>query len=511
MSAIKQGLTVSLLTLCSRILGFAREAVAAQLFGASGTTDSFYAIFRLPNMLRQALADGAFSLALVPMLHQARAAGGTAAEATLAGRVLGLLLLLLIPLTLLGLLLAPGLLRWLLPGSSEFGAALQMWWWTLPYMLLVGLLGWSAALLHAQDRFAAAALTPLLLSLSMIVLPLLLATQFDPPVLSLAIAVLVGGLLQVLWQAGAVLRLPWRPLPRPRLDLPRAQLQQLGSVLLPSLLAASTLQLLLLIETFFAARLGSGSVTWLYLAERIVQFPQGVIGTAISVVLVQRLASLHAGDAIEAARHVLDRALRLVLLLGTLAATGGWYLAEPITWALYGYGQFSAHDVQQTAAAVAIMALGLPAVLLVRTLGAACLATQSLRVLVLAATLALSASLLANALSLHGVNNGVSAHLRLAAISAGAAWICAICLWLGLWRTGGWRLVAGWTAFAVRVVVASMLCAVTLYGMHASGWLQLEAQPAQHRLWRLAAALSVAVLVHFGSAWLLGLRYRHLR
>jgi putative peptidoglycan lipid II flippase len=509
-STLKQGLTVSLLTLCSRILGFVREAVAAQLFGASGTTDSFYAVFRLPNVLRQILADGAFSLALVPMLHQARAAGGPTEAAALAGRVLGLLLLLLLPLSLLGLLLAPQLLHWLLPGTADAAAALQMWWWTLPYVLLVGLLGWSAALLHAHDRFAAPALTPLLLSLSMIALPLAFAEQFQPPVLSLAIAVLVGGLLQLLWQGGALWRIRLVPFPRPSLDVPQGQLRRLAAVLLPSLMAAATLQLLLLIETFFAARAGAGSVSWLYLAERIVQFPQGVIGTAISVVLVQRLAALHAGNQTRTANHVLDRAIRLVLLLGTLCAMGGWYLAEPITWALYGYGAFTAHDVQKTAAAVAIMALGSPAILLVRALGAACLATRSLRLLLLASMLALSASLLANLLCLHAADMGPGAHLRLAAISAGAAWLCAISLCLGLWRDGAWRITVEFWAFVLRVAVAATLCALTLQAVGESSWLALEAQPVQQRLWRLASALSAAVLVHFGCAWLLGLRYRHL-
>lgn len=512
MSALRQGLAVSALTLFSRILGFVRESVAAQLFGANAATDAFYAVFRLPNMMRQLLAEGGFTLALLPLLHAAQRSGGQQARAQLATRALLLLMAVLMPLTLLGLLLGPWLVDWLLPptvagvDADSRQLALHTLWWTLPYVLMAGLLGWSAALLHAQERFVTAAITPLLLSAAMIAVPLLHASSLQQPVLALAIGVLAGGLLQLLWQSSALRQLPRPWLQRPKRD--RTASWQLLRALLPALLAAATLQLIVLLDTVFASRLDDGSVTWLYLAERIVQVPQGVIGTALSVVLVQQLASVSASSGSTA--HTLDRALRLVWLLGMLTAAGAWTLAQPITHALYGYGQFDLRDVQQTASALAVMGCAAPAALLVRALSAACVAQHRLRMLCLASAIALLADLLGNLL-LSREPPAADAHVRIAMVGAGAVWIYALALLLGLWRSGGLRLHAGTLGFMVRVSLATALtCWLMSHAPQWSGW-TLSDTAAWQRLLQLAMLLGATVLLYTGGLWLSGLRPRDLR
>jgi putative peptidoglycan lipid II flippase len=498
--------TVSGMTLLSRITGLARESVKATAFGAGLQMDAFEAAFRLPNLLRRLFGEGAFAQAFVPILAEYRSRRGDDATRDLVARVAGLLTLVLIAVTVLGVLAAP-LLVYLLaagfdrtPGKVELTATMIRI--VFPYILFISLTSLAGSVLNVYRRFAIPAVTPVLLNLSIIGAAVFLARYFDPPVVALAVGVAIGGVAQLAVQVVAVARL--HLLPRPVLDLADAGVRRVLKAMGPAVLGVSAAQISILISTQLAALLGNGRISWITYADRLMEFPTALLGVALGTVILPSLAEHHSTDDREAYAALLDWGLRLAVLLALPAALALWLVAVPLVSTLYQYGRFSIEDVWQTRAALLGYAVGLPALTLVKILAPGFYARQELRTPVrVALVTVLVTPLLAIALA-WPLGLG---HAGLTLATSLGACGNALALLVLLRRRRHYRASAGWGVFLLRIVVALAALGAVLewLGGNAETWL------AAGLAWRaahLALLVGAGGAVYFGVLYILGLRLR---
>ena len=307
MSLFKSASTVSLLTLASRITGLVRDLLMASMFGVSGLTDAFNVAFRIPNLLRRLFAEGAFSQAFVPVLARSREAQGEEKTKHLIDAVATALAWVLALVSVLGVVGAP-LLVWLLASGLDersFAAGVLMERWMFPYIACMSLVALSAGILNTWKHFAVPAATPVLLNICMIGAAWLLAPQFArwgiEPIYAMAAGVMAGGLVQLGIQIPALARLGLLPRIALRPSKIRAAWRDAGvrqvlSLMLPALLGVGVAQLSLLINTQIASHLAAGSVTWVWYADRLMEFPAALLGVALGVVLTPQLAAALAAE-----------------------------------------------------------------------------------------------------------------------------------------------------------------------------------------------------------------------
>jgi putative peptidoglycan lipid II flippase len=376
MSLVRHLGTIGGLTLASRVLGLVRDSLFARFIGASFASDAFLVAFRLPNMFRALFAEGAFASAFIPLFNKKVAdpdGAGLAAGVGFAERALAVLLPALVVMTVILEVFAwpvTFVLSGKFNGVSEdqFAYAVSLSRITIPYLLLISLVSLLGGILNSLHRFWVNAAAPILLNATLIA-TLLLFHSADPLVTARnqAIAVSVSGLLQLLWllyacrAAGVQLRLR-----RPRLD---PDVKRLLALIWPAAAGAGAVQINLVISTALAASLlAHGSVTYIYMADRLNQLPLGLIGIGLGTVLLPTISRQLGGGDESGAMETQNRGLELALLL-TLPATAALVLCgEPITAALFGYGRFDANDVRATAQALAAFSIGLPSYILVKVL-----------------------------------------------------------------------------------------------------------------------------------------------
>ncbi len=301
MNLLKVLATVSSMTLLSRILGFARDVVIARAFGAGMVTDAFFVAFKIPNLLRRLFAEGAFSQAFVPVLAQYKNQRGQEATRQLVDHVATLLFLALVVVTAIGMLAAPVVIYVTAPGfagSPEKQAlTVEMLRIIFPYILFISLTSLAGGILNTYSRFSVPAFTPVFLNVSFIVFGLYLAPCFSPPVMALAWAVFVGGVAQLAFQLPFLARIGM--LPRFRLNLRDEGVWRILRLMAPAAFGVSIAQISLLINVVFASFLVTGSVSWLYYADRLMEFPSGMLGAALGTILLPSLAKHHANASTE--------------------------------------------------------------------------------------------------------------------------------------------------------------------------------------------------------------------
>ncbi len=507
MNLLKALATVSGMTLASRILGFVRDFVIARAFGAGLATDAFFVAFRLPNLLRRLFAEGAFSQAFVPLLAEYRNRRGEAETKHLVDRVATTLFLAVFLVALLGIVGAPALIYVSAPGfaadADKFALTVQLTRITFPYLLFMALVALAAGILNTWSRFALPAFTPVMLNLSFLAMALLAAPYFDPPVLALAWAVFLGGLLQLAIQLPALRRIGM--LPRWELSPGDAGVRRVIKLMGPAVVGVSVSQISLLINTIFASFLPSGSVSWLYYADRMMEFPSGLLGAALGTVLLPSLSRAHAGGHEAEFSALLDWGLRLTLLLTLPAALALAILAVPLLSTLFQHGAFTAADVLQTRAALVAYSLGLAGLILVKVLAPGFYARQNIKTPVKIALLTLTATQLMNLAFI-----GWLKHAGLALSIGIASCLNAALLFRGLRQRQIYMPAPGWFGFAWRLAGALAALATCLYiGMGSeANWLSMATLP---KLWRLAALVAAGIASYFGALWLLGFRLAHFK
>jgi putative peptidoglycan lipid II flippase len=503
---LKAAASVSAMTLLSRITGFLRDTLIAVFFGAGAVTDAFFVAFRIPNLLRRLFAEGAFSQAFVPVLGEYRANRGHDATRHLASAVQGYLAFWLFVATAIGMIAAPLLVYVIGSGfakdAAKFDLTVLMLRICFPYIVFMSLVAFAAGILNTYGRFMAPAFTPVLLNLSFIGFIVWGAPHFQQPIVALAWAVFVGGLAQLLFQLPFLRHiglLTW-----PRWDPKDEGVIRILKLMAPAILGVSVAQISLIINTSIASQLGDGRVSWLYYADRLMEFPSALLGVALGTVLLPSLVRSHHEQSAEGYSRLLDWGLRLSLVLATPAAVALGLLAVPIVTTLFWHGDlFTRHDAMMTRHALIAYAAGLTGIILVKVLAPGFYARQNVRTPVKVAIWTLALTQVANLAFVPWLD-----HAGLAlAISAGACFNAGW-LWFLIWRSGGWRPEPGWLEFLFKLAVALYMMGGAIWfamGKEAS-WFEI---PASARAVKLTLVVLAGSAAYFASLGLLGFRPRH--
>jgi putative peptidoglycan lipid II flippase len=460
MNLLRALATVSSLTLVSRILGYLRDFIIARAFGASLATDAFFVAFRIPNLLRRLFAEGALSQAFVPVLAEHKNKGSPEEVRSLIDGVATLLLVALVVVAALGMAAAPIIVYLSAPGFAadpgKFDLTVTLLRITFPYIVFISLVAFSAGILNTWNRFSVPAVTPALLNVSFIVGALFFADQFDPPVLVLAWAVFLGGLAQLAYQLPYLMKLGL--LPRWRLDWSHPGVRRMLKLMAPAAFGVSISQVSLLINTIFASFLVSGSVSWLYYADRLMEFPAGVLGVALGAILLPSLSKYHADARHAEYGELLDWGLRLTFLLAVPSAVALAVLALPLVATLFHYGRFTAEDAWMTRQALVAYSIGLVGMILVKILAPGFYARQNIVTPVKIGILTLVFTQILNLAFIIPLR-----HAGLAlAIGLGAC-LNAGLLYRYLRRHGIYAPQPGWPVYLLKIAAAVAFMAIVLF------------------------------------------------
>src|SRR3954463_3648891 len=432
--------TIGGLTMVSRVAGFAREMLMARVMGASAAADAFFVAFRLPNTFRRLFGEGAFSAGFVPLFSQRlHGEDGEAEARRFSEEVLAVFLPTLLLFTLLFEIIMPLFVAAISGYEGEkLWLATFLTRITFPYLVLISLVSLFSGILNSLSRFTAAAFAPALLNLSMLIALLFVRVGGEVTATALAIAVTLGGVLQLglliaaCRRAGVSLKLR-----RPRVT---PGVRQFVRVVVPATLGAGVYQISAFIDTFFLTRIGSGSMSYFNYADRLNQLPLGVIGAALGTAILPQVSRhVGAGEADKAAR-VQGQAAELAMLLCIPAALALAVAAFPLVSALFQGGRFSAEDAQLTAMTLSIIVLGLPAYVLVKVLTPGFYARQDTATPVKVAVLVLVATVVLNFLLIPPF--GIAG---LASAIAICSWLNCVILYVILHRRGHFRI-EGWLA-----------------------------------------------------------------
>ena len=491
-------------TLVSRVLGLVRDVVIASVFGAGASADTFFVAFRIPNFFRRLFGEGAFSHAFVPVLGEYRVSRSEEEIRDLVAHVAGTLGAVLLAVTVAGVLAAPLLVYVFAsgfaaePGQAALtGSLLRL---TFPYLLFISLTAFAGGILNTWGRFGVPAVTPSLLNVALITAATVVAPRFDEPVTALAWGVLAGGVAQLAFQIPFLWRI--RMLVRPRLRRAHEGVRRIVRLIVPAVLGVSVAQVNLLVDTQFASHLATGSISWLYYSDRLMEFPLGVFGIALATVALPSLASRHAENDESAYRATLDWALRLVLVISVPAALGLGLLGVPMIATVFQYGEFGTHAVRMSALSLSAYASGLVAFVAVKVLAAGFHSRQEMRIPVRIAVVAMVANVVLNFLLV-----GPLAHAGLALASSLAAWLNAALLLRSLRSGGIYRPEPGWTRFLGQVGVAAVALALVLTWLHGSDgdWL---ADGGIRRVAMLAGLVAAGAFTWFAVLAASGVRPR---
>lgn len=504
MNLLKVLAKVGSMTFISRILGFVRDTLIARIFGAGVMTDAFFVAFKIPNLLRRISAEGAFSQAFVPILAEYKAQRTHNETHALINHVATLLGLFLVLVTIVGMLAAPWVVQISAPGfaadKAKFDLTIDLLRITFPYIFFISLVSLAGGVLNTYGNFSVPAFTPVWLNISFIVAALVVAPYFDNSIRVLAWAVFVGGLLQLLYQIPYLLKIGL--IPRYSLNLQDEGVWRILKLMGPAIFGVSIAQISLLINTIFASLLVSGSVSWLYYADRLMEFPTGVLGVALGTILLPSLSKSVAEKADGEFSQLLDWGLRLTFILALPASVALAVLSVPLVTGLFYYGKFSVLDVEMTRQALMAYSLGLLGLILVKVLAPAFYSRQNVKTPVKIAILTLSSTQLMNLIFVFGLD---LKHAGLAlSIGLGACMNAAL-LFYFLRKNGVYRPQAGWMLFMSKLAIAVIAMAVALHFAAGSDaiWLGYKLLP---KMMHLLGLLMLGSTVYFLALWLMGIR-----
>lgn len=493
------------MTFMSRILGFIRDMLFARIFGADSGTDAFFVAFKIPNFLRRLFAEGAFAQAFVPVLSDYKEQGGKEALKLFIDRTAGTLALVLISVTILGVVAAPILIVMFAPGflwqDNQYDLAVQMLEITFPYLFFISSVAFAGGILNTYGKFAVPAFTPVFLNICLISAAIWLSPLLPDPIVALAWGVFVAGAVQLLFQFPALWRLGL--VPRLRFGFNDPGVRRIMKLMLPAIFGVSITQINLLLDTLLASFLTTGSVSWLYYSDRLVEFPLGVFGIALATVILPSLSKDHAADDHARFTRSLDWGLRLVMLIGCPAALGLLMLAAPILSTLFQYDQFSANDVAMASKSLMAYSIGLLAFILVKVLVPGFTSRKDMKTPVRFGIYAMCANMVFNLSLVYPL-----AHAGLALATSLGAFFNAALLFRKLRMQRVYRPLAGWRLFFLRVVLAnSAMAAVFYHFVDAKLWLQWDALT---RALQLAMWIGIGATVYFTALFCSGFKPRHI-
>lgn len=506
---LRSSMLTGAMTSVSRVLGLARDIVLARVFGPGDGADAFFLAFKIPNFLRRLFAEGAFNQAFVPVLSEYRQERSLADVQGLINSVavyLGGILFLLTAVVVVAAPLIAWPIAWGFTADPEkFDLFVHMLRITFPYLLLISLTAFAGSVLNSYDRFAIPALTPALLNLSLIASALLLSPWFRQPEVALAWGVLIAGISQLLFQLPFLARLQLMPVPGRISD--HEGVRRIIRLMIPALFGVSVSQINLLLDTFIASLLISGSISWLYFSERLMDLPLGIFAVAIATVVLPSLSRRHAERSAGEFAALMDWALRVVLIIAVPASLALVLLSRPLIITLFQGQNFAAADVQPVTESLRAYTLGLTAFMAIKIFAPGFYSRQDMRTPVIIGVIAMVVNMVLNLLLVFVLGMG---HTGLALATSLAAFVNAGLLFLGLLRDRVFRFQPGWVVFVLRLLVANALMAAFLLWLN-EPWRQWLDWPLMQRIGWMALLTLGGMAVYFAGLWLAGMRLRHFR
>lgn len=512
MNLLKTLASISGMTMLSRITGLARDVLINTQFGANALSDAFNIAFRIPNLLRRLFAEGAFAQAFVPILAEYKTQKGEQLTKELIDHVATLLTWALLLTCLLGVLGAPLILYFAASGfvgkPQVFDAAVVMTRIMFPYIGFMSMVALAGGILNSWREFKIPAFTPVIYNLCSIAGSLWLSRFLAQPIYALAIAVFVGGVLQLAIQVPALVkigmlpRIGWQPVHAWQDEGVRRIVRNM----LPAILAVSASQISILINTSLASRMAEGSTSWLASADRLMEFPTALLGVALGTILLPGLSKANADGDQEEYSALLDWGLRLTFLLAMPAAVALATIPEALTATLFHHGKFDAHAVQMTSRALVSYGIGLIGLIVVKILAPGFYARQDIRTPVKIALTVMLATQLMNLLFVPWL-----AHAGLALSVGLGACVNATFLYIGLRRRGIFQPRKGWPMFLLKLAAALLLMGgVSSWMSDQFAWLEMRHQPLL-RCADLALVIAASAASYFAALALMGFRPRDFR
>jgi putative peptidoglycan lipid II flippase len=505
---------VGSMTLLSRVLGLARDVIFARFFGAGLLMDAFFVAFKIPNIFRRFFAEGAFSQSFVPVFTEYDETRSREEVKELLDRVAGTLGLILFVFTLIGVVAAPLLISvagmgWLLnpdaDSTAKFDLAVVMLRFTFPYLLFISLTAMAGAILNTYQRFAAAAFVPVLLNVVLIIFAAFVAPNFAQPGVVLAAGVFVAGAVQLLFMLPLLARM--RLLPRPKWGWQDSGVQRIMKLMLPAIFGSSVAQINILFDTLLASFLMTGSISWLYYSDRLMEFPLGVFGIALATVILPNLSREYAADSTQGFAAMLDWALRLVILVALPAAVGLFLLAGPALTTIFYGGRFGVDDVNMATLSLMAYSFGLLGFILVKVLVPGYFSRQDTKTPVKIGIIALLVNMVLNVLIVvPWLQSGAAGpHAGLAVATSISSFLNAGLLYRGLLKEGVIRHEDGWRSFLLRVLVATAVMAMLI-----SYFVPAQERWFEADFWVALGWLSIAIfgggVAYIGTLFAMGMR-----
>ncbi|HHG2233391.1 TPA: murein biosynthesis integral membrane protein MurJ [Vibrio parahaemolyticus] len=511
---LKSGMIVSAMTLISRVLGLVRDVVVANLMGAGASADVFFFANKIPNFLRRLFAEGAFSQAFVPVLTENHAQGDMDKTRELIARAAGTLGVIVSIVTVLGVL-GSGVVTalfgfgWFLdwmhggPAAEKFELASLMLKITFPYLWFITFVALSGAILNTLGKFAVSSFTPVFLNVMIILAAWFISPQMSQPEIGLAIGVFLGGLVQFLFQIPFLIKAG--VMVKPKWGWRDPGVVKIRTLMIPALFGVSVSQINLLFDTFIASFLQTGSISWLYYSDRLLEFPLGLFGIAIATVILPALSRKHVDSQSEGFAHTMDWGVRMVTLLGIPAMLGLMALAKPMLMVLFMRGEFSPQDVHQASLSLLAYASGLLNFMLIKVLAPGYYSRQDTKTPVKYGIIAMVTNMMFNAIFAYFYG-----YVGLAIATALSAFVNMALLYRGLHIAGVYQITKRTVFFIIRLVIAgaAMVAAILWQLEDMSVWLEWS---FAHRSGMLGMLIGLGAAVYLAVLFLTGVRLKDLK
>lgn len=511
---LKSGMIVSAMTLISRVLGLVRDVVVANLMGAGASADVFFFANKIPNFLRRLFAEGAFSQAFVPVLTEYHASGDMNKTRDLIAKAAGTLGVIVSIVTLLGVL-GSGVVTalfgfgWFLdwmnggPSAEKFELASFMLKITFPYLWFITFVALSGAILNTLGKFAVSSFTPVFLNVMIILSAWFIAPQLSQPEVGLAIGVFLGGLVQFLFQMPFLIKAG--VLVKPKWGWRDPGVVKIRTLMIPALFGVSVSQINLLFDTFIASFLETGSISWLYYSDRLLEFPLGLFGIAIATVILPALSRKHVDAQSQGFANTMDWGIKVVTLLGIPAMLGLMVLAKPMLMVLFMRGEFSPQDVHYASLSLLAYASGLLNFMLIKVLAPGYYSRLDTKTPVKYGIIAMVSNMVFNA-----IFAWFYGYVGLAMATALSALVNMVLLYRGLHIQNVYRLTRSTLLFIVRLMIAggAMVAAILWQLEEMSVWLTWS---FMERVFTLAMLIGFGAVVYLVSLLVMGIRLKDLK
>lgn len=509
MNLLKSLVSMSVVTSGCRILGFVRDFLIAYTFGASVETDVFFSIFKIPNLLRRIFADGAFSQAFIPVLSEYKTHYKEKVIKEFISNILGMLILSLTLLIVIGMFFPSAIVLMTSPGFSseecKLNLGIQLFKIIFPYIFFVSISSFISSILYTYNSFLIPSFSPILLNISVILFTLLSSflknSYFQPQILSLGWGVIVGGILQILYQ------LPTLSIKKmlvfPKLDFYNIGLQRVLKKIAPAILGVSAGQISIVINSVIASLFNSGSISWLYYADRLMEFPIGVLGVSVSTLIFPKLIKYHTLETDQEYSRLLDWGLRISFALALPSTALLAILSKPFIISLFEYGHFIDVDTIMTQKILLCYTLGITALMAIKVLSTAFYSIKDVITPMKISFITLFITQIMNIVFVFFLKqSGLALSISI------SAWINAILLFIALYKTKKFHVQPGWSLFLFRIFFSTIIMSLFLWFMlyFITSW---GIGNIAVRITRIVSVCLLSSSVYLIALWCTGINLKH--